>query len=158
NADLARSDHDSTKVVAGNRSAGSLRQTVCDAGDTGGPVEALLDAAGHDPHDTPGPGRAPDQPNRVPRPRLRFRRTERISKDRLLTLLSLAIDRIERCGERCRLHCVLAQQQTQPQVSFGDPARRIDAWAKRETAGAGGGTIARLRDLEQCGYPRARTA
>ena len=118
-ARLPRRDHRGAQIEARHRPPGALRHAVGDPGDAGRPVEPLLDAPGDDADHAGMPALAPHQQRGMARRGLRLGRVHRGVQHRRLDLLALAVDRVQRAGQRRGLHPVLAQQQAQAQIGLG---------------------------------------
>ena len=129
---LARRDHRRAEIMAGDGPAAALGEPLRHAGDAGGAVELLLDAAGDDA-DHPGvPALCRDQQHRMAGGGLRLRRGEGSPEHLGLHVLAPAVHIVQPLGHGPRLDRVIAQQQAEPEVRFIHPPPGVDPRAEHE--------------------------
>ena len=136
-AGLARGDHGSAQVDAGDRAAGALADAVRQrdhAGRPGGP----LDDAGRDDADDAGmPALAGDEHQRQPFGRLRLRLLQRGSQHRPFDGPAFGVEAVEPFGEPARFGRIVRRQQLRTEIGPADPPAGIDPRPQHEAGMVG---------------------
>ena len=151
---LTRGDDRGAEVVTRHGPPGTFRDALGDAGDAGGAVEPLAQAACDDADDAGMPALAGDQKDRAAGIGLGLALAQSRIEDVGLDGLALAVDGVEGLGHRARFVGVVAQQQAQTQIGLPDPAGGVDAGAERETQRHRIRRAVHGGDIQQRGNPR----
>ncbi len=129
---LARRDHRRAEIKARKRAARALDHPLDMGAHAGRAVEALLEAACHDPHHAHVPAGLGDQKHGAAGALLALGLRHRRFEKPLLDVLALAVELVEMAGDAGRRVGVAAAEQAEAEIGAPDAASGIDAGPERE--------------------------